>query len=163
MKYFMQTTRFYPNSHKDFGLEKLENGLYLMKEDNSLWKERKLYDLGWGKEKGFCRLPELSFDELIQLAFVDLDKFANEKTYNYWGAVSVLLEDYCEPFINHIKENYLKDSCFAKQYAHVFKYVDAELNIPDNLINRLGDKTLSRCCVLWKEFVKQTSLFSLKD
>ena len=149
----MQTIRFYPKSYTDFGLKKLDGDIYLLVEDNSMWKERKLYDLGYGKEIGFFRMPELSFDELINLTFVILDKETNEKTYNYWGALSVLLDDYCEKLINYVTDNILNDSVLVIKYKHIIDYINSQLNIPENIIKRFSDKTFANCCILWKKFL----------
>lgn len=151
MIYFMQTTRFYPKSFEDFGLKKIEGNLYLSVVDNSVWKERKLYDLGYGREIGFYRMPELTFDELIKLAFVKLDKEINEKTYNYWGSLSVLLDDHCEELIAYIKDNIGNDVSFIKEYKHVIDYINCQLNVPEYIIKRLSDKRLAKCCFIWKE------------
>ena len=83
MKYFMQTTRFNPKSFEMMGFIKKDD-TYILKEDGSLWKEALLYDLGYGKERGLYRIPELDFKELCSLAFVDVDTLDSDGKYNYW-------------------------------------------------------------------------------
>lgn len=150
MKYFIQTTRFVPKSYQDFGLVKLNDNIYQMKSDNSLWIQRRLYDLGYGRENGFCRLPLLSFDQLINLAFVSLNEKIDDSTYNYWGAISILIDDFCEDLINYIDDNIQRDILFTKKYFHIYNYIDLELNVPDSLVDRLSDKKQMEYCKKWK-------------
>lgn len=152
MKFFIQTTHFVPDSYESFNLVKITDDLYQMKSDNSLWIKRKLFDLGWGRETGFCRLPLLSFDELINLAFVSLDKDISDKTYNYWGAVSVLLDDYCHDLICFFESRCEMDKFFIAKHIDTFNYIDAELNISESLIPKLSDKKLAMNCIRWKKF-----------
>ncbi|MDE7263069.1 MAG: hypothetical protein K2N64_00225, partial [Anaeroplasmataceae bacterium] len=95
MKYFIQTIRLCPNFNI-LGFEKTEEGLYRNTLDNSLWVERDLLDLGWGREKGLCRTPLLSFEKLLELVFMTFNtnsKKITDEQYNFWGALSILLED----------------------------------------------------------------------
>lgn len=151
MKYFMQTICFSPSSHEAFGLEKIGENCYILKEDCSVWTERKLYDLGWGRERGYCRMPNLTFDKLIELAFVTLDDKDSEKKYNYWGSLSLLIDDHCEDLIEYVQKNICKDTSFISKYKHIVDYIDAELNVPDNVIRRISDAKVRNNCIHWKE------------
>ena len=158
MKYFMQTICFSPSSYERLGLEKIGENLYVSKEDGSVWKERSLYDLGWGREKGYCRMPELPFEKLIVLAFVIPDDNDIDQKYNYWGSLSVLLDDHCEKLIEYIHNRICNDASFVSDYKHIIAYIDVELNIPDNVIWRLSDKTLQNNCNRWKALRSSISL-----
>ncbi len=69
MLFFIQTTRFYPDKFEQLGFNRNDDGLYVYTKDKSLWKERALLDLGYGKEKGLVRILELCFESLIQLVY----------------------------------------------------------------------------------------------
>ena len=65
MLYFVQTTRFFPDVFEKLGFNKVDDELFMYNKDKSLWKKRYLLDLGYGKEIGLVRMPELAFDQLI--------------------------------------------------------------------------------------------------
>ena len=69
--YFLMSFRFNKQTAKDFDLIPSGN-FFIHKHDGSVWIEKKLYDLGWGKENGFMRLPELSFDDLCSSTKINL-------------------------------------------------------------------------------------------
>ena len=71
MIFFIQKTRSYPESFEKLGFKKVEDNLYLRTQDNSLWQQKKLLDLGYGKETGLARQPALTFEELIPLVFIE--------------------------------------------------------------------------------------------
>lgn len=135
MRYFIQKTHCCPESFAKFGFTEIENGLYRQDSDGSLWKARDLADFGWGIEHGLCRLPELSFDELILLAMVDFkepkfrwfwskskeEKF-KDSYYNFYGAIAVLLTDHCDAFLDYLFQNYTPEQ-LEKDYPELFKYV----------------------------------------
>ena len=91
---FIQTTRFYPENFEKLGFLKKDDGFYIYTKDNSLWKEKPLLDLGYGKENGLVRIFDLSFNDLVKLVLIDYRGIICEETYNFWGALSVLTDDY---------------------------------------------------------------------
>ena len=122
--YFMQTLRHYPCSISDFGLKKCDDGTYYREEDQSYWISKSLYDLGYGREKGFCKLPLLSFEELIALAFDDnVNNSDIVCVMNHWGAISVLTDDYYEKTNEYINLMMTVDMNFRKKYDEVIEYI----------------------------------------
>ena len=65
-RYFYITIHFSPDYEGKIFL-KQQDGLYINAETGELYRKRLLYDFGWGQENGFELMPQLSFDELIQL------------------------------------------------------------------------------------------------
>lgn len=39
MLYFVQTTRFYPDNFEKLGFKKIDDDLFMYREDESLWKK----------------------------------------------------------------------------------------------------------------------------
>lgn len=99
--YFMMSFRFNKQSAHDFGLTHIENDIALNPIDNSKWQAKSLYDFGWGKENGYCKLPIPDFQSLFNIA---LNSKNDEDMY---GAAAIILEMYpeklldkCEQYIN---------------------------------------------------------------
>ena len=68
-----------PKDPIKFGLEKIKDSIFKSKVNNSIYKERNLYNtVGFGQETGYEKLPELSFDDLIELALK-----SDSKTYSF--------------------------------------------------------------------------------
>ncbi len=85
-KYFKMNRPLEKKEPSDFGLKETdEEDIYISEEDGSKWRELYLYDFGFGREKGYERLPALSFSELF-----DLLVFSSDNADHY-GAASVLL------------------------------------------------------------------------
>lgn len=154
MKYFIQSIRFSPKIPEGLGLKKKDDNTYILEEDMSIWEYRKLLDLGWGKEHGFFRVPILSFDKLSNLVFnfddLKLNKIT-EDVYNFYGALSVLIDDYAKKFIEEIRHRLIKGEFFPNKNNFMINYMNKEFNINDNLIQRLSDKNLAVNCILWKK------------
>lgn len=85
MNNFLMSIRFNKQSPQDFGLT-CKNGRFILDKDGSEWLPYQLYDLGWGQENGFVRLPLCSFEKLIQLVLSDDDL---EDSY---GAAAMILD-----------------------------------------------------------------------
>ena len=65
-RYFYITIHFVPDYEGKI-FSKKQDDIYINVETGELYRKRLLYDFGWGQEKGFELIPQLSFDELIQL------------------------------------------------------------------------------------------------
>mgnify|MGYP003508876274 FL=1 len=80
--------------------------------------------MGYGREKGFCKLPLLSFEELIALAFDDnVNNSDIVCVMNHWGAISVLTDDYYEKTNEYINLMMTVDMNFRKKYDEVIEYI----------------------------------------
>ncbi len=128
MKYFMMSTRFNKSSYKDFGLIE-ENGKYILKEDNSEWMMKNLYDLGWGKENGFCRLPLGNFEFLLNLVLSDRD---NEDSY---GAAAIIEELYMDALKKYLL-NYITSPHSSKEKKRLEQFFN--LSKPLNRTMKVG-------------------------
>lgn len=129
MKYFMQTIRFSPN-FSVLGFEKTTEGYYKNTVDDSLWIERSLLDLGWGQEKGLCRVPLLFFEQLLDLVFTPFDiraKKITDEQYNFWGALSILLEDYPLKFLDIVEAKFRKNEISFQKNKYLLDLIDKEL------------------------------------
>ena len=65
-RYFYITIHFSPD-YEGTVFSKYQDDLYINTETGEIYRKRLLYDFGWGQENGFELMPQLSFDELIQL------------------------------------------------------------------------------------------------
>lgn len=149
MKYFMQTTRFNPKSFEMMGFIK-KNDTYILKEDGSLWKEASLYDLGYGKERGLYRLPELDFKELCSLAFVDVDTLDSDGKYNYWGSMARLVDLYLSELLEYIEDMLTNHIDVYKKYYVQIEYLNTELNYSDDILNKISDKSFVNNVLFWR-------------
>ncbi len=75
-----------------------EDSEYIRVSDGSRWRERLLYNTGYGQPRGFERLPALDFDRLIYIALSynkDLSALPEaESRQNALGSVAVIMEDH---------------------------------------------------------------------
>lgn len=150
MLYFIQTTHFVSIDYKKYGFKVIDNDTILLEKDRSIWKSIKLYDLGWGRENGFYRTPMLSKEELFFMVFPNEIKNDFEEKFNYWGSISIMLDQYCDFLLEQISKELRVNRDFAKKYVDALLYINSELNVPDNLIDRLSDKKLASNCKKWK-------------
>lgn len=171
MRFFIQKTHCSPDSFSELGFRQVENGLYSYALDGSMWKQRKLADMGWGRECGLCRLPELNFDQLISLVLLSLkptkSKWYRKKTekeirnekddyYNFWGSLAVLLYDYYDEFIEYLFQNFTPQQ-LAKEHPEIYNYINSELNLPASTICKLSNKVFAACCIRWKKWINSQS------
>ena len=87
VQYFLMSTHFNKTNPSDFGLECID-GKYIRREDGTEWVPRELYDLGWGREVGFYKVPLGSFDELINIVVNTADE------EDMYGATAIIDEMY---------------------------------------------------------------------
>ena len=154
MLFFIQTIRFYPEGFEKLGFLKKDDGFYIYTKDNSLWKEKPLLDLGYGKENGLVRIFDLSFNDLVKLVLIDYSGIICEETYNFWGALSVLTDDYSLEFLNYLTKKYDKDELKSK-HKFIYDYLNAEFNLNDNFLKKISNKQTIECCNKWKEFINK--------
>ena len=57
-KYFMGSFRYNKSKPEDFGLKKVEETEHFVDKEGNLWQNEILWDLGWGNEYGFVKIPE---------------------------------------------------------------------------------------------------------
>ncbi|MCR4924771.1 MAG: hypothetical protein K5917_00620 [Clostridiales bacterium] len=103
-RYFYMTIHFSPKYDNQFIAFK--DDLYLHKKTNQLYKKRSLYDWGWGCEDGYEIYPPLSFEELINIVISYKKTFFNyyNNYSDFVGAISVIMQDYVEEFIDFLTE-----------------------------------------------------------
>lgn len=66
MDYFLMSFRFNKQHPQDFGLI-YKDGKFIRENDDTEWIPCQLFDLGWGEENGFYKVPLGTFDQLMQL------------------------------------------------------------------------------------------------
>lgn len=154
MLYFVQTTRFYPDNFEKLGFNKVDDELFMYNKDKSLWKKRYLLDLGYGKEIGLVRMPELAFDQLISLVLVEYSGIVSEETYNFWGALSILVDDYCLDFLELLIKTFSKNDLLLK-HKFIYDYLNCELNLNDDFLRKLSDERVTECCHKWRHYINE--------
>ena len=88
--YFVMSRRFDKRTASDFGLSDLENGMAVRSSDGSLWQEALLYDLGWGPENGYYRVPLPDFPQLLDIVLRESDE------EDVFGAAAMIERQYPE-------------------------------------------------------------------
>ena len=154
MLYFVQTTRFSPNTFERLGFVKIEidgEQIFMYTKDKSFWKERKLLDIGWGRENGLVRTPELTFEQLVPLVLIEYNDKLREDKFNLWGALAVLIDDYCLEFLEFLMKTYTKEE-FILKHEFVYKHLKAELGLDDNFLRKLADEKFTELCYKWRQF-----------
>jgi len=66
MHHFLMSFRFNKQRPQDFGLI-YKDGKFIRENDDTEWIPCQLFDLGWGEENGFYKVPLGTFDQLMQL------------------------------------------------------------------------------------------------
>lgn len=124
-KYFLLSSRYNKTKPSEFGMiRQSDDNIYLFSEDNSMWKQMDLYDFGWGKEIGFCRMPMLGFEQLFDLLVNSQDED------NRHGAAAILLDLYADSLLEKCLDIIRTNSNLAK-YKYAFKILKL-----DNPVNR---------------------------
>ncbi len=115
-RYFYITVHFSPD-YEGTVFSKYQDDLYINTATGEVYRKRLLYDFGWGQENGFELMPQLSFDELIQLIEHPMvppqkkfgQKYTKEEIQqaniwrsNLYGAVAVIMQDYVEELIRFL-------------------------------------------------------------
>ena len=87
--YFRMSHRFDLCTPADFGLEETpDKDIAVDPTDGASWRRCALYDFGWGKENGYCKLPLPSFELLLELAVT------GENREDQYGAAAIILDEY---------------------------------------------------------------------
>lgn len=115
-RYFYITIHFSPD-YEGTVFSKHQDDLYINAETGEIYRKRLLYDFGWGQEKGFELMPQLSFEELIQLVECPMvqpqkkfwQKYTKEEIQqadiwrsNLYGAVAVIMQDYVKELVEFL-------------------------------------------------------------
>lgn len=115
-RYFYITIHFAPD-YEGTVFAKYHDNLYINTETGEIYRKRLLYDFGWGQENGFELIPQLSFDELIELIERPMvlpqkkfwQKYTKEEIQqadiwrsNLYGAVAVIMQDYVKELVEFL-------------------------------------------------------------
>ena len=135
MKYFLMSKRFNKVSPADFGLVcTTDYGSYTRPNDGTTWAARKLYNLGWGNENGFVRIPPPDFKLLIEIILKSDDQ---EDRY---GAAALVIEDHPNELLEYCEDIFRKDvKSTIQEHLSFFKLLN--LNLPTNLSFILGQSS----------------------
>ncbi len=118
-RYFYITIHFFPDYEGKI-FSKQQDGLYINVETGELYRKRLLYDFGWGQENGFELMPQLSFDELIQLVeepvVLPQKKFWQKYTKEEMRQADIWRSNLCR-----ITQMNLSNSCRKKLIRIIFQ------------------------------------------
>ncbi len=87
-----------------------------------------------------------SKEELFLMVFPNEVKKNLEERFNYWGSMAIMLEKYCDFLLEEITKKIIINKKFIEKYKDALLYINSELNVFDNLIDRLADKKLASNC-----------------
>lgn len=162
-RYFYITIHFSPDYERTVFL-KYQDDLYINTETGEIYRKRLLYDFGWGQENGFELIPQLSFDELIEL--IERPRVLPQKNFwqklskeeiqqadiwrsNLYGAVAVIMQDHVEELIGFlstkIDTNYFSNSSIRenfKCFSFDSQRTRAEGKIPGGVLTRSYENIL---------------------
>ena len=113
-EFFAMSMRFNKSKASDFGLVALDANTAVNPADQSLWEKANLYDFGWGKENGYCKLPPLDFDSLLHLVLNSTDR------EDIYGAASVILDCHADELLLEC-EKIMHDSTKQEDFAKMAK------------------------------------------
>ena len=131
-KYFYITVHFSPDFSDIFKC--IDGNIYMNNLTGEKFEKRLLYDFGWGQEYGLERLPRLTFGELIELVegsvminkkrmwtrYSQEEKRSNDISQsNLFGAISVIMQDHIEEFIEFLSEKIVSIIFQMKLYAKI--------------------------------------------
>ena len=171
-RYFYITIHFFPDYEGKI-FSKQQDGLYINVETGELYRKRLLYDFGWGQENGFELMPQLSFDELIQLVEEPVvlpqkkfwQKYTKEEMRqadiwrsNLYGAVAVIMQDYTDEFVEFLSKkvdtDYFSNPSIRdnfKCFSFSSKKAREEGKIPGGVLTRSYEDIL-RDYPQWEQF-----------
>ncbi len=162
-RYFYITIHFSPE-YEGTVLKKHKDDLYINTETGEIYRKRLLYDFGWGQENGFELIPQLSFNELIELIEQPmvlpqkkfLQKYTKEEIQqadiwrsNLYGAVAVIMQDYAEELVEFLSvkvdTDYFSDPSIRenfKCFSFDSQKTRAEGKIPGGVMTRTYEDIL---------------------
>lgn len=131
-KFFRMSYVFNKTKPEDFGLiSTAQDNIFVDLKDNSKWEKRHLIDLGWGLEVAFCKLPYLSFEELLKLSFY---ADPTKKTTDFLCSIGVLLNDYSYEILN-FTEKFLTDSKNSLlDYKEFYHLIRTQMRYDDEIL-----------------------------
>ena len=155
-KYFYITINFLPDYSKVFKC--ITENIYINTLTGEQFQKRLLYDFGWGQENGFELIPQLSFEELIQLVEHPMvlpqkrfwQKYTKEESQqidvwrsNLYGAAAVIMQDYVKELIEFLSNQVDTDYFLNQSIRENFKCFSfdsqktrAEGKIPGGVLTR---------------------------
>lgn len=121
--YFYVTIHFQPK-YENIKLFKINDNIYKHKKTKIIYKKRLMYDWGWGQEYGFQSMPFLQFKEMIELITNYRKRLVNNRLHymNLIGAVSVIMQDHIEEFIDFLTEKINTDFFSNPNVRENFKW-----------------------------------------
>ncbi len=122
-KYFVMSKRFNKVNAADFGLIQVGNDTAVSPVDGSTWQKEQLFDLGWGYENGYYRVPLPDFSHLLSIVL------AEDNEEDVWGAAAIIERLYPEDLLIEC-ENMLSAHDRTKDFDTVFNIF--KLYIPVN-------------------------------
>lgn len=172
MKRFFYITIHFSPDYEETLFTKRQDDFYVNNLTGEIYRKRLLYDFGWGQENGFELMPQLSFEEIIQLVERPrvllkkrfLQKYTEEEIRqvdiwrsNLYGAVAVIMQDYVKEFVEFLSTKVGTDYFSNPNIRENFKSFSfnsqktiAEGKIPGGVLTQSYEDILMDY-PLWKE------------
>ena len=155
-KIFVMSKRFNKRSAADFGLADQGNGMAVDPIDGSLWKEDRLFDLGWGPEIGYYRIPLPDFPHLLDIILQE------ENEEDVFGAAAIVERQYPEELLEYC-ERMIPDPERAEDFEKLCRIFRL-----DHAINRSPTKGKRYQEILsdserWKRISERAALIGGED
>lgn len=112
--YFVMSRRFQKRTASDFDLADLGDGMAVRQSDGSLWKKALLYDLGWGPENGYYKVPLPGFTQLMDIVLRSDDE------EDAFGAAA-MIERQCPELLLECCENIMSDPARAADFEKLVR------------------------------------------
>lgn len=125
--YFFMSIDEHQISTEQFGLIKSNSSdEFIRNSDGSRWRERLLYNTGYGQPIGFERLPVLDFDQLIYIVLSNNRSQTKltqiEIHQNVLGSVAVIMDDHLDEFVEFLTKQINNTDLFDdEQYRENLK------------------------------------------
>lgn len=115
--YFVMSRRFDKRTASDFGLSDLGDDTAVRPSDGSLWQKALLYDLGWGPENGYYRVPLPDFPQLLDIVLRESDE------EDVFGAAAMIERQYPELLLEYCEEMMMDPARAAdfEKFVRIFR------------------------------------------
>lgn len=148
--YFYITVHFHP-CYENKTLQNIDETHYKHVKTDRIYRKRLMYDWGLGQEYGFEQQPPLTFTEAIQIVIDYKKPIINysQKHMNFAGAVSVIMQDHIEEFIDFLSKKINTDYFANSDIRENFKWFAFSSQKTRVQVSMMGD-TCTRLKIMFR-------------